>query len=389
MRRPDAVSREMKILICMDSFKGNMSAAEACSRVADGLRRSLPDAELLAVPVGDGGEGTADAIGKALGGQWVEQEVTGPLPERRVTAGWMRLDRAGHMEAVVEMARASGMALLRPDELDPSRTTTWGTGELVDHARRSGARRIYLSVGGSATVDCGTGAAAALGWRFLDDRGEDVYPCGGNLLRMRYIVPPSARNLPPVVVLCDVDNPLCGPRGAARVFAPQKGADPAMVEMLEDGLEHVAALVRSELGIDVRDMPGAGAAGGLAAGAVAFMGAELTSGIDTVIRIVGLDEYARQADWIVTGEGSFDEQSLMGKVVSGIVRLARRYGVAVAVIAGRVRIERRKCPPEIRHVLPLSTPEEDQSVAISQSTVRLVHAAEKLGRKILKDISPR
>ncbi|HIE10873.1 MAG TPA: glycerate kinase [Kiritimatiellae bacterium] len=372
----------MKILICMDSFKGNMSASQACSLVADGLRRSLPGAELVIVPVGDGGEGTADAIGGALGGQWVERKVTGPLPDRRVASRWMRLNRSGRVEAVVEMAQASGMALLRRDELNPLRTTTRGTGELMDHARRCGAGRIYLGVGGSATVDCGTGAAAALGWRFRDERGQEVPPCGGNLLRMRRIVPPPEMDLPPVVVLCDVDNPLCGPRGAARVFAPQKGADPAMVETLEDGLEHMAALIRRELGVDVRDMPGAGAAGGLAAGAVAFMGAELASGIDTVIRITRLDEYAREADWIVTGEGSFDEQSLMGKVVSGIVRLARRHGVAVAVIAGRVGITRGKCPQDIRYVLALSTPGEDQAAAISESAVRLVRAAEKLGRTI-------
>jgi glycerate kinase len=262
----------------------------------------------------------------------------GPLEDMEVEAGfaWFEDERT----AVVEMARASGMELLTPRQLNPMKTTTYGTGELVRAAVEYGAKKILLAVGGSATVDGGTGAAAALGWRFLDTEGRPVSLGGRGLNSIVRMVRPADLELPPVEVMCDCDNPLCGPRGAARVYAPQKGATGEMVEELERGLAHLAELVSTQLGREIRDAAGAGAAGGLSAGAMAFMDAELVSGIEAVMAHSGLAAAIAGADWVITGEGSFDEQSLMGKVVSGVCRLAGEAKVKVAVVAGQVGVER-------------------------------------------------
>ncbi|MBN2269310.1 MAG: glycerate kinase, partial [Sedimentisphaerales bacterium] len=239
--------------------------------------------------------------------------------------------------ALVEMAKASGLELLKADQLNPLRTTTYGTGELIKEAVEYGAERILLAVGGSATVDGGVGAATALGWRFLDGGGEDISLGGGGLEHIARIVAPSSCKLPAIEVLCDVDNPLCGSEGAARVYGPQKGANRETVEQLERGLLHLAKVLRSQLGCEISELAGGGAAGGLAAGAVAFMNATIVSGIETVITWSNLRAELASADWIVTGEGCFDEQSLRGKVVSGILKAARESQTQTVVIAGQVK----------------------------------------------------
>ncbi|NLF16707.1 MAG: glycerate kinase, partial [Lentisphaerae bacterium] len=224
----------------------------------------------------------------------------------------------------------------------PDLTTTRGTGELLAAALRHGAARLLLTLGGSATHDGGTGAAAALGWRFLDAGGRDLPPGGAALCRLARIVPPpKGRPAVPVEALCDVDNPLTGPRGAAAVYAPQKGASPEMVRVLEEALQRLAERWRADLGLDLEAMPGAGAAGGFGAGAVAFLGARLTPGVEAVAAVNGLPVRLRQVDWVLTGEGRFDEQSLQGKVVSGVLRHAAAAGTRVAVVAGSVAL-----PPE-------------------------------------------
>lgn len=325
----------MKIVLAFDSFKGSLSAAEACAIAGHVLRTENPGIESVAKPMADGGEGTAQAVMAAQGGAWVPVPVMGPLPGSRVEAGFLWFD-TGH-EALVEMATASGLTLLSPAERNPLLTTTYGTGQLIQDALDKGAQRVWLAVGGSATTDGGAGAAMALGWQFLDSAGRPVGLGGGELERIRSIVPPE-RTWPPIEVLCDVDNPLCGAQGAARVYGPQKGATPAMAARLDAGLLHFGEIVRKQLGIDVLNLPGAGAAGGLAGGAVAFMNAALVSGISTIMRISGLDQALATADWVITGEGSFDAQSLRGKVVSGIVRQAREAGARVAVFAGSVNL---------------------------------------------------
>ncbi|MCC7299480.1 MAG: glycerate kinase [Verrucomicrobia bacterium] len=240
----------------------------------------------------------------------------------KVKAGFAWL--AESKTAVVEMAVASGLPLLKPEERNPMIATTYGTGELIKAAAAKGARKILLTVGGSATVDGGVGAAEALGWTF---------PVSGK------IVPPKNFTMPEVDVLCDVTNPLCGPNGAAQVYGPQKGATPEMVEELDSRLRKLSERIFQTLGKNVRDLPGAGAAGGLAAGAVAFMNGRLVRGVDMVMSTIGLAKALDGADWVLTGEGKFDSQSVQGKVVDGVARLAKEAGAETGVIAGCVRLK--------------------------------------------------
>ncbi|MBL7011500.1 MAG: glycerate kinase [Kiritimatiellales bacterium] len=310
----------MKIVLAFDSFKGNLSAREACETVRDGIVSVRPDVEAVILPMADGGEGTAEAMMSALGGEWISQTVTGPLPHMRVEAGYAWLPES--KTAVVEMAVASGLPLLKPEERNPMIATTYGTGELIKAAVAKGAEKILLTVGGSATVDGGVGAAEALGWSHS----------------MAAIIPPEKLTFPEIDVLCDVTNPLCGPNGAAQVYGPQKGATPEQVELLDRRLAALADAVKEQLGKDIRDLPGAGAAGGLAFGAVAFMGGRLVPGIDTVMEVVGLADALSGADWVLTGEGKFDSQSVQGKVVDGVQRLAKAAGAKTGVIAGCVKL---------------------------------------------------
>lgn len=330
----------MKIVIAMDSFKGTLSACQACEIIADAIAECLPDAHLVIKPMADGGEGTAQAMIKAANGRWIQQNVMGPLPDMQVEAGFAWFD--GDKTVLVEMASASGLELLSKEQMNPLKTTTYGTGQLIDAALKYTPQKILLAVGGSATVDGGTGAAAALGYKFLGHDGNPVPLGGQGLEQIAKIVEPANLNLPPVEVLCDVDNPLCGEHGAAKVYSPQKGATPQRVEQLEKGLQHLAALVAEQLNRDIKDVPGAGAAGGLSAGAIAFMNAALVSGIDTVIAHSNIQSELQSADWVITGEGTFDKQSLYGKVVSGVARIAVQANTRIAVIAGQVTVPQKE-----------------------------------------------
>ena len=329
----------MKIIIALDSFKGTLSAIEACRITAEAIRPIVGDIEIVAVPMADGGEGTANAIIAARNGRWIAKEVTGPLPGCKVTAGfgWFEHD----CSAIVEMASASGLELLKADERNPLKTTTYGTGELIAEAVKLGCGRLLLAVGGSATVDGGVGAAMALGWRFLDKNNSQIGFGGAELEKIEQIIVSPNLNLPIIEVLCDVGNPLCGSHGAAKVFGPQKGATPQMVTQLEAGLCHLADIVSQQLGREI-DVPGAGAAGGLAAGAAAFMNAKYVSGIEAVIECTGLAGKNRPGDWVITGEGCFDNQSLQGKVVFGVAKIATDKGAHIGVLAGSVNIDRQE-----------------------------------------------
>lgn len=330
----------MKIVVAMDSFKDSLAAAEACEIVAESIASIVPEAEVILKPMADGGEGTAQTMIAAGNGQWIKKTVMGPLPDMRASAGfaWFPDEKL----AVVEMAAASGLELLEPNVRNPMKTTTYGTGQLIGAAIDHGAKRVLLAVGGSATVDGGVGAAMAMGWKFQKQDRQDIGLGGGELGLISEIIPPSQPKQVTVEVLCDVDNPLCGEHGAARVYGPQKGATEEMVEILEAGLSHLAQVVHNQLGRDIKNMPGAGAAGGLPAGAVAFMNARLVSGIETVISWSGLDKAIADADWVITGEGRFDQQSLRGKVVSGVARTASKTATKVAVLAGQVLLERHQ-----------------------------------------------
>jgi len=327
----------MKVVVAMDSFKGSLTAEQACQIIAEAIKTAVPGTEVIIKPMADGGEGTAKAIMIAGGrGEWIKKAVTGPLPNMQVEAGfvWFEDERT----ALVEMATASGLELIDISQRNPMKTTTYGTGELIAAAAKHQAKKILLAIGGSATVDGGTGAAVALGWKFLDENGKELAGCGGNLSKIRKIIRPANPIKAEMQVLCDVDNPLCGKNGAAKVYGPQKGATPEMVGQLDAGLAHLAKVIGEQLGRDVIDIPGAGAAGGLAAGAIAFMNGRLVSGIETVMTQSRLKESLVDADWVITGEGRFDSQSLRGKVISGIVRLAKASGVKVGVLAGQVSL---------------------------------------------------
>jgi glycerate kinase len=324
----------MKIVVAMDKFKGSLTASQACDAVARGLGSVCSSGtEIVSMPMADGGDGTvAVLLAGRSDGEAVVERVMDPLGrEMDAVYGWF----PSTDWAVVEMARASGLNLLRSDELDPIRTSTRGTGQLMLAAIERGATKISLAIGGSATVDGGVGAAMAMGWKFLDAHGCPVGFGGGELERIEKIVPPDDRSAwPEIEVWCDVVNPLCGPTGAAQVFGPQKGATPAMVTRLDAGLRHLAQRVREQLGRDIDGVAGGGAAGGLAAGAIAFFGARLVSGIDAIMEATGFRDAARGADCVVTGEGQFDPQSFQGKVVTGVVNVARQQGARVVVLAG-------------------------------------------------------
>lgn len=326
----------MKIVLAPNAFKGSLTAMQAASAMEQGIRTAFPEADILKVPVADGGDGLAEVLIDALEGEARIATVRGPLGGS-VRATLCHVPALGL--AVVEMAVASGLALLAPQDRNPALTTSYGTGELIRAALELGARHVVVGIGGSATNDGGVGMAAALGVRFLDAAGNDVAPIGGALSEIRRI-DPSALDPRLVTVrceaICDVDNPLLGPRGAAQVYGPQKGASPAQVEELEAGLAHLADVIASDLGLDVRDMPGAGAAGGLGAGLHAFLGAELRRGVELVLDLVGLDEQLAGADLVITAEGQIDYQTAFGKAPAGVAQRAKAQGIPCLAIAGGI-----------------------------------------------------
>lgn len=320
-----------RFVLVPDSFKGTLSSQEICTILKEEILRAKPRAEVISIPVADGGEGSVDAFLAALGGTLVEVPCHGPHMEE--ITGFYGLLPDG--TAVIEMAAAAGLPLAG-DRLEPDTATTYGVGELMAAAADRGARRIILGLGGSATNDGGCGAAAALGVRFLNGQGEPFLPVGGNLGCLSHIDISGQRMLPEITVMCDIDNPLCGPAGASAVFGPQKGADGAMVQVLDRNLHHLADIIRRDLGADIAGLPGAGAAGGMGGGAVAFWKGRLQMGIETVLDTVEFDNIAKGARLIFTGEGRLDGQSVRGKVIAGVAKRAAKAGVPVAAVVGAV-----------------------------------------------------
>ncbi|MBB2896078.1 glycerate kinase [Pseudomonas sp. AS2.8] len=324
----------MKIVVAPDSFKESLSAAGVARALARGLRQALPEAEVIECPLGDGGEGTLDAVLAATGGEVREARVTGPLGEP-VTARWGWL--AEQRTAFVEMASASGLELVSRTRRDVLVATSRGTGELLHAALDAGAERLVLAIGGSATNDGGAGVLQALGVRLLDGQGQALAPGGAALASLASL---DVTGLHPrlaaveVVIAADVDNPLCGPQGASQIFGPQKGASPEQVRELDAALAHFATVTATTLGRDVSEQPGAGAAGGVGFAALAFLQATFRPGIEVVAELVGLEEALQGADLAVTGEGRLDGQTLRGKTPAGVLRLAQRHGVPVVAVAG-------------------------------------------------------
>jgi len=322
-----------KIAVVSDSFKGSLTSAEICAIVAEEAARFFPACEVVGLPVADGGEGTVDSFLQCMAGEKVFVEVAGPYFER-VGSFYGRFGET----AIIEMAAAAGLPMVG-SAMNPSRTTTYGVGELMRHALERGVKRIILALGGSATNDGGCGAAVAMGTRFLDAAGETFVPVGGTLSKIARIDNAETARLldgVEVVAMCDIDNPMHGQRGAAYVFSPQKGADADMVRLLDAELVALDHTLLRELGASVAALPGAGAAGAMGAGAVAFFGAVLRPGIETVLDTVRFEERVAGADFIITGEGKLDSQSLRGKVVIGASRRAKRLNIPVFAVVGDV-----------------------------------------------------
>ena len=323
-----------KVVLVPDSFKGTMSSRRIIEIMRDAVLRHYPGCTVVSIPVADGGEGTVDAFLTAVGGERIPLEVQGPWGDLVKSFYGMLPDGT----AVIEMSAAAGLSLAG-NRLDPSRTSTFGVGELIVHAARRGAKRIVLGLGGSATNDAGCGAAAACGVRFLDSDGRSFIPVGDTLEKVAHIDISGLDSCvkdAEIIAMCDVDNPFHGTSGAAYVYGPQKGADDAMVERLDCALVHLASLVRTELGVDLQSIPGSGAAGGMGGGMLAFLGAHLHSGIETVLDVTGFDSVALDADMVFTGEGRLDDQSLRGKVVVGVAHKAKRLGIPVIAIVGDI-----------------------------------------------------
>lgn len=323
-----------KCVVVSDSFKGTVSSREICAIAQRVIPRHFPACEIVCIPVADGGEGTVDCFIQAMGAQRVEVTVTNALGEKSAAAAYARLDEL----AIIEMAAAAGLPQVGARRC-PGTATTYGVGELIAHAVGSGCKRILLGLGGSATNDGGCGCAAALGVGFLDADGQSFIPVGDTLGRIGRIDTAKAEELlhgVELTIMCDVTNPLYGPTGAAYVFAPQKGADAEKVKSLDAGLRHFGDVIRSQLGIDVSAMPGAGAAGGMGAGCVALLGGIIQSGIDAVLDVTGFDRQLEGADLVITGEGRIDSQSADGKVISGVARRTRTKGIPLIAIAGGI-----------------------------------------------------
>lgn len=322
------------IMIMPDSFKGTMSAVEVCDITAAAVREILPDAQIRAVPMADGGEGTLDCFLYAFGGEKVGCQVTGAFGEKKEACYWKK----GEL-AVVEMAQAAGFST-DPNKRDPSIATTYGVGQLIREAADKGASHILLALGGSSTNDAGAGMAAALGAEFFTAKGELINPAGGNLHQIAAI--DTSRLHPPLrhitfEAMCDIDNPLYGKNGAAYVFAPQKGADSRMVRMLDDNLKAFSQRVLQELNIDAASLPGAGAAGGTAYGAAVFLKARLKRGVDCILDEMDFEKSLKECDLVITGEGCLDEQSLRGKTVIGIAKRAKKQKVPAIAVVGSAR----------------------------------------------------
>lgn len=323
----------MRILVAPDKFKGSISAMAAAEAIVRGWRRGAPQDEFDIVPIADGGEGFAETLCAALGGEWITCEALDPIG-RKVSARYAWI--AARKLAVIDMSEASGLWRLKPEERSPLTATTYGTGQLMRDAATRGARTILVGLGGSATTDGGIGMAAALGYETLTTDGEELEPIPGNLASLTRINNEAVIDLPEIIAACDVQNPLLGPRGTARVFSPQKGADAAMVEVLENSMESLADAVTADLGCDFRNEPGAGAAGGFGFGLMSFCGAKVRSGFEVVAEILGLAERIAASELVITGEGRLDDQTLDGKGPAGVAALARASGRRVLAFAGSV-----------------------------------------------------
>lgn len=324
-------------VLAPDSFKESMSAEQACQAMQRGVLQVFPDACCIAVPMADGGEGTVEALLRSLDGQGITCMVTGPLVTQQVSTYFAIVDYG--RTAVLEMAKANGIHLLAAEQRNPMLTSTYGTGEMIKQALDRGIEKIIIGLGGSVTNDGGAGMAQALGVQFFNSTGEAIQVCGGNLDQINQIdisqLDARLKNTE-ILIASDVNNPLCGLNGASTIFAPQKGATPDMVKQLDQNLSHFAELVAQQVGRDIREVAGAGAAGGLGYGLLAFAQAKIQSGVELMIKQVQLKDKIAQADYVLTGEGKIDNQTSLGKTPFGVAQIARQFNKPLLAFAGQV-----------------------------------------------------
>jgi glycerate kinase len=373
----------MNIIVAPDSFKGSLTALEAADAIIQGVLDILPDAEIVSIPLADGGEGTVEALVRATRGRLCHAEVTGPLGETvEAQFGLLGDDVTG----VIEMAQAAGLYLVPEKNRNPLLATTYGVGQLMLAALDQGCTQLIVGIGGSATNDGGAGMAQALGIRLLDEKGNELRRGAASLMSLAKI---DTTGLDPRIprtkiwAASDVTNPLCGPTGASAVYGPQKGASSQMVAMLDKALWHLGEVISEQLGVEVREMPGTGAAGGLGAGLVAFAGARLRSGASLILELLHFEEYLEAADLVLTGEGKVDEQTQYGKALSGIAMLAEKHHVPVIAFTGCLAEEEDKLAQRgLAAVLPLATGPMTEEDAMTRGGELLQAAAERAMRLI-------
>ena len=357
-----------KVVVASDSFKGCLTSMQVAEGVEAGIRKCCPDCQVVKLAVADGGEGTVDALLETMGGRRVSAEVSDPFG-RPCMAEYAILN--DEVTAVMEMSSASGLTLLKHEERNPLLTSTYGTGQMIADALDRGCRRFLIGIGGSATNDAGMGMLEALGCRFLDQEGNELRGCGESMTRVVTIDMSDLRpevNESEFIVACDVDSPFHGPEGAAYVYGPQKGATPEMVIRLDAGLRNMADLIAREMGIQVADMPGAGAAGGLGGAFKAFLNAELRKGAEMVLEAIGFDEIIKDADLVITGEGRIDAQTMTGKLPYAVARRAGAQGIPVLAICGRAEIQSH---PSFTAICPITPPETPLKTALQPSAATL------------------
>jgi len=368
----------MKIVLAPDKFKGSLSGIEFCDITAEAILSIMPNAEIIKMPLSDGGDGTIDILDYHLEGQRIKLKVTDPL-FRQIEVSYLYISSSS--TAFIEMAAASGMALLKAEEQNCYNTTTFGTGELIKDAIERGAKTIVLGIGGSATNDCGIGMAAALGYRFLDKKSVEIVPIGKNLIDIDKIDDSNVNvGLSKITfkVACDVTNPLYGHEGAAYVFGPQKGASKKEVDLLNIGLEHIAKVILNQFNIDLQKIKGTGAAGGMGGGSLVFLNANLFSGIDLVKELVDFDNKIKDANWIITGEGKLDSQTFSGKTISGVLVSGKRYKIPIAVFCGSITLSESVLKEYgVLYAAAILDIAKDVNDAIKNSRIYLKKIAEK------------
>jgi len=373
----------MKVLIAPDSFKDSLSATDVARALSRGFLKGIPDADIRILPMADGGEGTVESLMESTGGRKIKVRVSDPL--MRKTEAFLGLSGDGTL-GVIEMASASGLEKLKDEERNPWITTTYGTGELIKAALGEGCKRLLIGIGGSATNDGGAGMATALGIQFLDGSGKQIGQGGGALGDLEVInLVGLDRRLDDleIMVACDVSNPLTGPQGASHVYGPQKGADPEMVRKLDSNLAHYARIIYEQMGIEIENIPGSGAAGGLGAGLMAFLGGRLMKGIEIVSEAVNLEDAIIEADIVITGEGKLDEQSLYGKTVYGISNIARKYSRPVIAVAGTIGKESAELLENgVTAIMPIIERPMDLKNALQDAAELLERCGERIARLI-------